>query len=144
MIVRLFGGARFGVTLFALLWSTATGPAAEPVIRTLSVRGLQVGGTTTVVLDGDELGKAPRLLLPFPAKALLKPGSTDKRAVFDVTLDGDVTPGYHHLRVATDEGISLPVIVGVDRLPQRAFAPSVEPLPVALHGSVGGSAVVET
>jgi len=55
--------------------------AAEPVVRNLSNRGLQVGGTTTVVLDGDDLGTAPRLLLPFPVKSELKKGSTDKQAM---------------------------------------------------------------
>ena len=54
-----------------------------------------------------------------------------------------MTPGYYHLRVVTEEGVSLPVVIGVDALPQRPMSPSVEPLPVALHGRVGGSATVE-
>src|SRR4051812_16927380 len=93
--------------------------AAEPTIRNLNVRGLQIAGTTTITLDGDDLGTAPRLLLPFPAKQQLKPGATKTQAVFDVTLEGDIEPGYHHLRVLTDEGVSAPVVIGVDRLPQR-------------------------
>src|ERR1700704_3006254 len=90
--------------------------AAEPAIRNLDIRGLRVGGTTTLVLDGDDLGKTPRLLLPFVAKQTLKPGATDKRAAFDVTLAGDVVPGYHHLRVVTEGGVSMPVVIGVDRM----------------------------
>ena len=35
---------------------------------------MQVGGTITVAVDGDDLGKAPKLLLPFAAKQTLKPG----------------------------------------------------------------------
>ena len=31
-------------------------------------------------------------------------------------------PGYYNLRLATDGGVSLPVVIGVDRLPQRPFA----------------------
>src|SRR4051794_35830920 len=72
--------------------------AAEPVIRNVNVRGLQVGATTTIVVDGEQLGKAPRLLLPFDAQQQLKPGAAEKQATFDVTLGGDVVPGYHHLR----------------------------------------------
>ena len=118
--------------------------AAEPNIRDLNVRGLQVGGTTTLLVEGDDLGPATKLLLPFPAKQTLKPGSTDKQATFEVALDDAVPPGYHHLRVVTDGGVSLPVIIGVDRLPQRTITTSPEPLPVALHGTVNGSTTIET
>jgi hypothetical protein len=118
--------------------------AAEPAVRAVSVRGLQLGGSTTLTVDGDDLGKAARLLLPFPAKQTHKPGATDKQATFDVVLGDGVTPGYHHLRVVTDGGVSLPVIIGVDKLPQRPFAADAGALPVALHGTVSGSAVAET
>src|SRR5438046_2636969 len=122
-----------GPLLVLLLCATPL-QAAEPNLRNLDVRGLQVGGTTTLTLDGDDLGTAPRLLLPFPAKPTLKPGATDKRAVFDIALAEDVPPGYHQLRVATEGGVSPPVVVAVDRLPQRPFAAEVAELPVALHG----------
>ena len=127
-----------------LLLLAASLAAAEPTIRNVNVRGLQVGGTTTVTIDGDDLGKAPKLLLPFPAKPTLSPKSTDKQAVFDVALDDAVSPGYHHLRLVADGGVSLPVLIGVDRLPQKPFAATVEALPVALHGTIGGSSVLET
>lgn len=125
-------------------WNAACLSAAEPSVRNLNIRGLQVGGTTALVIEGDDLGKTPRLLLPFPAKQTLKPGGTDKQATFDVSLPADVIPGYHHLRVVTEGGISLPTIIAVDRLPQLAFAALVEQVPVALHGVVGGSNTVET
>src|SRR5262245_7563852 len=62
--------------------------AAEPVIGNLNIRGLQVGGTTSLVINGSELGASPRLLFNFPAKQELKPGGSANRATFDVTLDG--------------------------------------------------------
>jgi hypothetical protein len=130
--------------LFLLSLPSARLDAGEPGIRTLNVRGLQIGGTTTLVVEGDDLGTAPGLLLPFPTNQQRKPGSTDKQATFDVTLNGDVPPGYYHLRLVTDQGVSLPVVIGVDRLPQRPLAASVEQVPVALHGVVNGSTVVET
>lgn len=118
--------------------------AAEPTLRNLNIRGMQVNGTTTLVFDGDDFGKAPRLLLPFNAKQALKTGSTDKQATFDVTLPDDVIPGYHHVRVVADGGVSLPAVIAVDRLPQRVLAAAVDQLPVALHGTVNGSSTVAT
>jgi hypothetical protein len=130
-------------TLLALFVGTSP-VAAEPVLRAVSVRGLQVGGTTTLTIDGDDLGKEPRLLLPFAAKQERKAGATDKQATFDVTLAADVTPGYYNLRLAAEGGVSLPVIIGVDRLPQRPFAAEIAALPIALHGPAVGAAGVET
>jgi hypothetical protein len=118
--------------------------AAEPALRNLDIRGLRVGGTTTLTLDGDDFGKSPRLLLPFAAKQTLRPGATDKRAIFDVTLPDGVPPGCHHLRIVAEGGVSLPIVIGVDRLPQVAMAAPVTELPIALHGAIAGSAVVET
>src|ERR1700676_5607821 len=113
------------------IWSLAAPLlAGEPVIRDLNVRGVQVNGPTPLVLDGDELGTNPRLLLSFPVQQQLKKGSTNKRATFDVTLPADVTPGYYHLRVVTAQGVSLPVVIGVDRLAQRPLTAAVETLPV--------------
>jgi len=134
---------RWLVLLVFFLGTAGTLCAGEPTIRNLNIRGLQIGGTTTLVVDGDELGGTPRLLLPFPARQALKPGATKTQASFDVTLDGNVEAGYHHLRLVTDDGVSAPVVIAVDRLPQRLFAEG-ERLPVALHGVVSGGATVET
>ncbi len=127
----------------ALLVLTLRLTAVEPTVRDINVRGLQTNGTTTITVTGDDLGKAPKLLLPFPAKQTLKPGSTDKQAVFEVTLES-ATPGLHHLRIVTDGGVSLPTVIGVDALEQKPFAVKVETLPVALHGTLAGAAVLET
>ena len=116
---------------------------AEPAIRDLSPRGLQAGGVTTVVVDGADFSKAPRLVLPFPARQQLKAGSTGNRAIFEVTLDRQVQAGYHNLRMATDAGVSLPVAVAVDVLPQLAIGATIDRFPLALHGAVNGGAVVE-
>jgi len=137
---------RHRISFLAFLFAFVSGSvlATEPNLRALDIRGLRINGTTTLTIDGDDLGKAPRLLLPFNAKQALKPGSTDKKAVFDVALAGDVDPGYYHLRVASDGGVSLPFAIAVDRMPQVPIAPMVNALPVAQHGSVANSAVVET
>lgn len=116
---------------------------AEPAIRSLDVRGLKIGGTTTLTIDGDDLGKEPRLLLPFAAQQTLKPKGTEKKATFDVTLGDEVEPGYYHLRVVSEGGASLPAVVGVDRLHQQLVAEPIKSLPVAIHGTVTGSAITE-
>jgi hypothetical protein len=132
------------LALAALGLTARSTVAVEPTLRDINLRGLEVGGTTTLIVDGDELGNAPRLLLPFAAKQELKPGATDKRATFDVALAADVVPGYYQLRVVTEGGVTLPVAICVDRLPERAMAPTIEQVPVALSGAIGGSTVAET
>lgn len=156
-------------------FATAEARAVEPSIRAVDIRGLTIGGTTTLTIDGDDLGSVstvdpkdpkkktigpgPKLLLPFPAKQELKPGATDKRAQFDVILPDDVAPGYYNLRVTTEGGVSLPIVVAVDRLAQQPFpppkpatvanpgtapaAPTSLPLPIALHGVANSSTVLE-
>ncbi|MBC7856932.1 MAG: hypothetical protein IAF94_26175, partial [Pirellulaceae bacterium] len=118
--------------------------ATEPTLANLNIRGLQLGGTTQLVASGDEFGTAPKLLLPFAAKQELQPGGTNNQATFSVTPEGEIQPGYYHVRVVTPGGASLPLVIGVDKLPQVAFGPDVAQLPTAMHGSVGGSAVSET
>ena len=142
---KMFRGCMHNLMVpFAALVLSSTCLSAEPAIRNLDLHGLQVGGTTTITIDGDDLGPAPRLLLPFIAQQVLKPAGTAQRASFDVTLAADVVPGYYNLRVVTEGGVSLPVIVGVDRLPQQTLAATTVAIPAALHGNVGGSQIAET
>jgi len=117
--------------------------AAEPGIRALNVRGLQVGEKTTLILDGDDLGTSPKLLLPFPATQTLLPKNTPKQATFEVTANAAVVPGFYPMAVVTDQGASAPVAVAVDKLPQRPFAASVDQIPVALHGTLTGGTASE-
>lgn len=141
------GSIRAACGLLCLLLLLARGPAVsagEPTIAGLNPRGLQIGGTTTLTVDGSDLDATPRLLFSFPAQQTLQPKSTDRKAVFEVALGKEVPAGFHHLRVVSEHGVSLPVLIGVDPLPQLPFAAKVDQLPVALHGSVTGSAILET
>lgn len=164
------------LTCLALILCCALSPtiasAVEPSIRSVDIRGLTIGGMTTLTIDGDDLGSVvttdpkdpkkktvgpgPKLMLPFSAKHELKAGATDKRAVFDVTLADDIAPGYYNLRLTTHGGVSLPVVIAVDRLPQKPMPPNppaapspAQPaaapmsLPIALHGVASGSTVLE-
>lgn len=116
--------------------------AAEPTVTNVNLRALQIGGTTTLVVDGSDLKNA-QLLFAFPAKQDLKPDSTDKKATFTVTLGDQVEPGFAHLRVVTESGVSSPVVIALDRMVQTPFAPSIATLPAALHGVVAGANTLE-
>lgn len=132
------------VSFLSILLLAPAASAAEPAVRAVNVRGLQPGAPTTITIDGDDFGKAPKLLLPFAAKQALADKNTEKQVVFTVTPDAAVPPGLYHLRVVTDGGVSLPTVIAVDALPQRSFGPDAGALPVALHGAVGESQVLET
>lgn len=128
------------VLTLALLFTGQTANSA-PEIRVVSVRGLQIDGVTTIRVDGTDLLPNPQLALSVPiAKQVVKPGATAARVDFEVTLGADIEPGIYNLWLASDAGVSLPEVVALDRLPQLPFAAEVESLPVALHGTVGGSA----
>ena len=119
--------------------------AAPPTIGNLSLRGLQTGATTTLVIDGAELAPEAKLLLAVPiAQQTVKPGATASQVQIDVTLDAGVAPGVYQLRLATAGGVSAPVAIGVDRLPELPFAAEVSSLPVALNGTLQGAAVLRT
>jgi hypothetical protein len=135
------------LSCLALLASIVLGPSAwaAPTITDLPIRGLQVGGTTTITIQGEELLPEPRLVLPVPIlRQELQPGATAERIELEVELSGQVTPGMLPLRVQTASGISNSVVVGVDRLPEQGFDSEISLLPGALHGTVRGAQVMQT
>ena len=92
----------------------------------LSLRGLQAGGVTTLVIEGSELLPDPRIFLSAPvARQTIKDGATPQRLEVEFLLDGQTPAGIYLLRVASASGISDAVALGVDNLPQIPFAPQV-------------------
>ncbi len=135
MLRQALPGRIAVVVLLAVL----SGPArAEPRIGSVSPRGLQLGGTTTIVVDGDDLLPDCKLLLPIPGVTqTVKPGGTAKRVEIEVSLAESAGPGIVPLRVASGKGVSNPVAVGIDALPQLPFAPEIDGA-AALSGNLGG------
>lgn len=134
------------VAIFALAMATClffcVSALAAPTINNASLRGLQIGGTTTIAFDGGDLLADPKILATFPiAKQAVVAGASASRVQIEITLDASVSPGVYQLRLASSKGISNAIAVGVDRLPQQPIAPQVAALPVALHGAVNGSEV---
>lgn len=118
---------------------------AAPKITNLSLRGLQAGGVTTLVIEGSELSPEPRLLLSTPvAKQAIKEGATPERLEVELTLDGQTPGGIYLLRVASASGVSDAVALGVDNLPQIPFADEITVPTVAMTGALTGSGVLST
>ncbi|MGC1273993.1 MAG: LamG-like jellyroll fold domain-containing protein [Planctomycetaceae bacterium] len=117
-------------------------PAVEPAITNIVPRGLQVGATTRLTIAGRNLGPDPVLsLLGLQATAEVQPDSTTERLIVDVTVPADSAPTAVPLSVRTLTGLSDPVPLPIDRLPQRMIPKTDEPvsLPAAFTGRLQGS-----
>ncbi len=142
MLDSAFRLGRFFLVALALGQSVAPAEAA-PKLDSLSLRGLQSGATTKLTLKGSDLGANPRLSLPIPvASQKLLPTSNHQQAVFEVTLDAATPAGIYPLRLINAHGISNPVLVAVDALPQVPVRKEIDQLPIALHGSTGGASAI--
>src|SRR6185437_13215154 len=142
MSSRFFLSAVFATTLCIGLGTNAL---AAPSISKLNLRGLQSGGTTTLVIDGADLLPSPRLVSSLPmVSQVLKKGATASKVQIDVTLDAKSDAGLYNLWLVTEKGVSQRQIIAVDFLPQKPFAAKVDELPVALHGNFTGSRSLET
>jgi hypothetical protein len=129
----------------AIVCIVATPLFGAPTITNVSVRGLTIGQPTTIVIDGADLLPDPLLVLPVKiASQTVKPNATANHVELDVTLDASAAPGIYLLRIASGKGISSPLAIGIDKLPQIQFAPQIATLPVAMHGSLAGPQVLKT
>ncbi|MEO8164229.1 MAG: hypothetical protein ABI619_02420, partial [Betaproteobacteria bacterium] len=130
---------------FALAAIGSSRVDAVPQITNVSIRGLQVDGTTVVAVQGRDLLPDPKLIAGVPiAKQVVLEGANDGNVQIEVTLDGNVTPGIYNLRLANPKGISDLVLFAVDKLPQVVLTESVAATPVALHGALSSSNIART
>jgi hypothetical protein len=135
---------RFAIALAAALLLASFAHAA-PAINNVSLRGLQIGGTTTITLQGSELAGEVRLVAPFAiAKQEVAPGGNGQQIQLVITLASDVAPGIYAVRLATPTGITPPLVLGVDRLPQQPLVETIPALPVSMTGALGGGQIVKT
>jgi hypothetical protein len=145
-MVRFHRCLRLGVLAFLVAGGfPGVVAAAAPQIRNLSLRGLQTGATTSLIIEGSDLLPEPHLLLPVPiASETVKRGATAQRIEIAVTLADTVSPGLYRLRLANPKGVSNPIVIGIDDLAQLPFTPHIARLPTALHGNLAGSATLKT
>jgi hypothetical protein len=131
--------------VLSFCWASAGSATAAPEITNLSLHGLQTGATTTLTIDGSDLLPNPRVVLPLATTAqVVKAGATPNRVQIAVTLPAGVSPGMAPLRVANSKGISSPVLIGIDDLPQIPFAAQVSAPPAALNGNLPESDTLQT
>jgi hypothetical protein len=132
-------------TSWLMLALLAAPALAAPEIRNVNIRGLQIGATTTLTIDGTDLLPNPQIVMSLPIVAQnVQPNATASRVTIAVTLDKSVQPGMYNLWLGNANGISGKVVVAVDHLPQRVFAAAIDSLPIALHGTVASSAKLRT
>ncbi len=142
---RALGIVGLLIVLTAALALRPGTAAAAPQIDKLSLRGLQAGGVTTLVIEGSELLPEAKLWFTAPlASQTIKEGATPNRLEVELALDGQTPPGIYLLRAGSASGISTPVAVGVDNLAQIAFAPHLETVNVGVSGELTGSTVQAT
>ena len=136
-----FGRARLLTLACGLAVTSVAAYARPPEIRSVNVRGFQIGQPTVVTIDGVDLAPTPKLWLNANAVEVVVDDkqSNANRVVLTATLPNETPPGLAQLRLATADGVSNSVTVAVDRLPQTVFAETIAALPVSLHGSVSGS-----
>jgi hypothetical protein len=131
---------------FLVLLGLSTAQAAEPPSVTgVSLRGLQIGATTPLVITGKQLGPDARIVHPWPSDAaeFVVKASGDKLEI-EARLSDAIPPGVWPLRVASLHGLSDPFLIATDALRQSAVQPDCGELPVAMSGNVSGARVVET
>ncbi len=140
---------RFSPSITALSLAVLVGflpdAVAAPAITSVTPRGLQIGQTTSVVVTGSDLAGDIQLIGEARlARQKVKPGAKADRVEIEVTLEPTTSPGLYAFRVANAGGISSPVMLGVDRLPQRPFSDKSLELQSAYSGTVGGAQVLQS
>jgi len=119
----------------------ATPAAQEPVITRLSTRGLQIGTTGPLIVQGRMLEDVS-LHFSLPGiTAVRREGATAQRAVFDVTVDEETVPARCLVYAVTESGLSAGEVICTDRLRQVSEGELTESTPLS-SGSVAVSGIL--
>lgn len=131
--------------VFTVLVYMAGNVVAAPVVNNLSLRGLKIGGSTSITFRGNHLGDNPRLYAPIRFQQNVNEVS-DKSVTINVLVDSQIAPNVYPFRMVTDAGISKPFMVSVDRLDQKSQSSvsatlTADDLPIAITGSLTGQQI---
>lgn len=136
---------RSGLVGVLLAFTSAAAFSASPNVTSLSLRGLQAGGVTSLTIVGSDLLPEPKLISTVPiARQTLQPGAMPNQIRIDVGLDASVVPGIYPVWLATSGGVSSQIMLAVDALPQLPFISELTSLPVALTGNLQDKTVLRT
>ncbi len=111
-----------------------------PTVSGVSLRGLQIGHETTVTFSGTALSSNPRLYAPFRFGQTVR-SAAEGSVTFAIQVDSATIAKIYPIRVVTESGISNPLLVSVDALPEQTISSPVESLPVALTGKLSGQEI---
>jgi hypothetical protein len=110
-----------------------------PAIESLSQFGLQIGQTTRLRINGSRLAGKPQIDLPIPGvKQTIDKSSTAQHLVVDIAVPADAPPGIYPLSVFTSAGVSNPMGIALDGLPQWLVGDSAEDRPASLPAAFSG------
>jgi hypothetical protein len=143
----------------AKLFREVAGPAADellkeqkgsaaadsrPQVTRLSSRAVQIGASAEIVVQGRRLKEAELLFSVPGIQAVRDQSSNAQRAVFKVTVGGQVMPARCLMRIASAGGVSDPIVFCFDRLPQFVDGKFTEEqplkaMPVAISGVLSGT-----
>ena len=113
---------------------------SPPTISGVSLRGLQIGRETTVTFSGTSLASNPRLYAPFRFDQTVRKAA-DGSVTFVIQVESDTDANIYPIRVVTDSGISNPILLSVDELPEQTISNHADSLPVALTGELSGQTI---
>ena len=120
----------------------------KPAITSTSLHGLEAGKTARLSVMGSNLSPNPQLVLPgvsFEQKIL--EGSNPGRLNAEIVLPENSPLGWFPLYVETEAGLSNPLAVAIDTLPQRPAAGSSPDkpaaLPAAFSGQIAGANIIK-
>lgn len=116
-----------------------SGLPPAPQIDVLSRHGLQLGQPNRLVIRGRNLAPDPAVILGESRLAQkFAEDSNTGQATVELMLPDDFPAGFYPLRVQTPAGLSNPLVVAVDRLPQLMAAETSAEKPAVLPGAFGG------
>jgi hypothetical protein len=96
----------------------STARAAQPTVTRIEPLGVVRGQTTVVVLHGDRLADAHKVLFDQPGLSVTEVKAVDaKKVEVTVVADETVAPGLYPLQLVTKSGISNLRLIGVGAMP---------------------------
>ncbi len=120
----------------ALLFSSQA--FAEPTIARVSTRGWQIGNPQTWIVDGNEFGEGVKIVSDIALDRADVKSATGNRIEFELVPSANTPVGIYPVRIASKTGVSAPIVIAVDSLPQVPMTADLKQLPAAVTGEIAG------